>query len=244
LSNNNPKDAVYCAFFTDCEHEVEEVTKGWRLVLQYDVYQNPYPADDMSKDDTDDEEDVNALATGWEELRWEPVTEPSSIAVAEIESKVETAVLEYLAGHDKGDRVAILFRHRYSLPSLKDCVLKGADSLLYDVFCSNKWNRKLQGIVLRWETDMDNEPCDIDVVPVSMDDFRGEESRVAPHSGTTRLILFKDIPPGYLFFERDYIEHTGNESSPAQFAYFACCMILEKVVRKRASIDVDVPDAE
>jgi hypothetical protein len=34
-------DLPYGAFFTDCTHSVQEVTSGWRVVVQYDVYEEP-----------------------------------------------------------------------------------------------------------------------------------------------------------------------------------------------------------
>ena len=33
------KHVDWVAFYTDCHHEVREVTKGWRVVLQYDIYE-------------------------------------------------------------------------------------------------------------------------------------------------------------------------------------------------------------
>jgi 2OG-Fe(II) oxygenase superfamily len=60
LSNDNVNRAKYCAFFTDCAHEVEEVTSGWRIVLQYDVYQEKSRGDvkqNSHKNDADKEDD-------------------------------------------------------------------------------------------------------------------------------------------------------------------------------------------
>jgi len=39
LSNGSIEKPAFCAFYTDCTHEVQKVTKGYPIVLQYDVYE-------------------------------------------------------------------------------------------------------------------------------------------------------------------------------------------------------------
>ena len=34
----------YAVFYTDCAHRVDEVSKGWRIVVQFDVYEEGWPA--------------------------------------------------------------------------------------------------------------------------------------------------------------------------------------------------------
>ena len=129
LSNSNPKEATYCAFFTDCEHEVEEVVSGWRVVTQYNIYEEKTKSSKKTKS-------LDDLVSMWS---WQSgPAQPSSMSYEGDFPQAEKALLEYLAAHDNGDRVAILCHHLYSLPALQAGMLKGADSFLFKMFSSEK----------------------------------------------------------------------------------------------------------
>jgi hypothetical protein len=52
------RNLPYGAFFTDCTHSVQEVTSGWRVVVQYDVYEEAVTerTSEVEETDSDDEE--------------------------------------------------------------------------------------------------------------------------------------------------------------------------------------------
>lgn len=187
LSNANAHVAKYCAFYTDCTHEVEEVTSGWRVVLQYDVYQEAKAHDSYSverkEDETnmekcDDEEDEyhkqelqRTLCDDWIWNQHSYLTKVEKLAIDMPRKDLEAAVINFLKTKNHNDRIAILLHHCYSLLSLEDYILKGTDSVVYNAFIPDKWNRKLQGILIRFESEYDVGGSEVDIIAISLDDF-------------------------------------------------------------------------
>lgn len=61
-SEDHWRGLLWCAFFTDCQHAVSPVTKGTRVVLQYDLYlesneSDMQPKKSKDKQENEDEED-------------------------------------------------------------------------------------------------------------------------------------------------------------------------------------------
>ena len=108
--------------------------------------------------------------------------------------------------------MAVLLQHRYSLPSLEAEVLKGADLQIYKaVLSSGEWTCSLQGVVLKSQTEYKGIYDSMDVLPISLVDFKDKEEAAVTtkHPGITYLFV-----PEQLVKEIGYIEYTGNEASP------------------------------
>ena len=244
LSNNDSKCVLYCAFSTDCEYEIQEVTAGWCLMLQYDASKNIRDGLLFG--------DLSSLVYCWGDYHDKSRPKPDAMSLAEIAPHLENAVLEHMAAHPKGDRVAIVFSHRYSLPDLQECALHGSDSILYQVFSSDKWKRKLQAIVFTWLSEYYMGMSEtLRAIPVSMNDFYSEEIgvKVAPqYMGTTRIILLGSSPPGSLVFRRVGCNTYGDDAAFGCSVLYACCVILEQTDPSFARIDNvlpgNVPDSE
>ena len=43
-SSENPQSITWAAFFSDCEHEVLEVTSGHRVTLTYNLFMSSFPS--------------------------------------------------------------------------------------------------------------------------------------------------------------------------------------------------------
>jgi 2OG-Fe(II) oxygenase superfamily len=282
LSNDCVDVAKYCAFFTDCDHEVEEVTSGWRIVLQYDVYQenasdavnpmemnkeedvkieakdvdhdedmngnaNEHANESGGEDDNDDREDDEDNETEEERSKLDELLDKwldgrgstsklNKIAIAAPNKNLEDAVIRFFRNKNLNDRLAILFHHYYSLPALQDCILKGTDSVVYDAFVSEKWTRKLQGIVIKAKQedtyDDDDSTCtweSLEITPISLEDFgmadvKGQEECAC--SGTTYLLCYGVNPPrGTLLAHTS--EYAGNHERNEFTSYFMTCIVLE-----------------
>jgi hypothetical protein len=169
----------YAAFFTDCTHSVQEVISGWRVVVQYDVYENgddtEIEGSDQDNQGHDDDESVNEET----EYRIQQVNccleSNKSVGTSKIYDKEQTelvqAVSQYMSKIPPTHGVAFFLRHRYSLPALNEVVLKGADRTIYDAFSKrDDWSISLQGVLVYVET-AEGEQSAVYVTAVSMDDF-------------------------------------------------------------------------
>ena len=243
--NETAEKTIYCAFFTDCTHEVKEVTSGYRIVLQYDVYEEIDTKEidtkeiDTKKSDSDsesysDESSIcghDKIVEGWCKYGApeNPRTNMFYSKNNESPEAAELAILDYFSDLKEGDNVALLLQYRYALPTLDAKLLKGSDAMVYRMFAlSGRWKCTLQGLILRAETDIDGYwQGDVKIRPVSMKDFEGCDDSTG-RSNKTRLVIYSSSKeaPGQSLMKSRYIEHTGNEPQAAKLAYYACCLIL------------------
>lgn len=184
LNKYRRKFLRYGVFFTDCTHSVQEVTSGWRVVIQYDVYETRASDDvDREIDGTDSEDDKLEVERVY---RYFPQDEsratkplPSRLMKNRDQSELIRAISEYMAAIPSSKGVAFFLRHRYSLPSLNLNVLKGADRVIYDALSTRPdWSLAIQGVLvytLQRGEEEENEdgydPRSIDVRAVSLQDF-------------------------------------------------------------------------
>ncbi len=151
----------YVAFFTDCTHSVQEVISGWRVVVQYDVYEED--AEIAYSDDQGPERLICCMEKN------------KSAGTSKIHDKEQTelvqAVLQYVANIPPTHGVAFFLRHRYSLPALSEVVLKGADRTIYDAFSKRRdLSVSIHGAIVYVETE-GGEQGSVYVKAVSMKDF-------------------------------------------------------------------------
>jgi hypothetical protein len=218
---------TYGAFFTDCTHSVQEVISGWRVVVQYDVFEEIGIDEEL-----EDEDDYYTFACLDEYS--------TSIDTSMVHKKEPTALVqavsEYMATIPPTDGVAFFLRHRYSLPALNEVVLKGADRIIYDAFSKRAdLSISVQGAVAYLEIESEW-PVSIEVKGVSMKDFvRGpydQKEEMDPDVDTKRKVdpsstvhLIVDEHNGSTCVHENF-GYMGNEPSDDCTSYFVACMII------------------
>jgi hypothetical protein len=234
------------AFFTDCTHSVQEVVSGWRVVVQYDVYEESV------------KEEVVTTRRSPSPVRRviECLDDNRTVGTTKIHDKEQTeliqALSQYMAKIPPADGVAFFLRHRYSLPALNEVVLKGADRTIYDAFSKRAdWSVSVQGVLAYIETE-DEAQIAVEVKAVSINDFvppsDGNEeenpsttdksdgsstatggNRKRKQVGTVHLIVDKNN--GAVRVHKTG-GHLGNEMSDDYTSYFAACMIIRPTVEE------------
>ncbi len=189
----------YGAFFTDCTHSVQEVVSGWRVVAQYDVYEegsgNLQSDDELQGDEDDDvgefQDDENQdndrendYSDEKTDLAEQVVTCLESrnkyLSTSKIhnqeQSELVQALLKYISKIPPERGVAFFLRHRYSLPALNELVLKGADRVMYDALSKQEdLSIAIQGVIVYIRTE-NGERVSVDATAVSMNDFLRDDN--------------------------------------------------------------------
>jgi hypothetical protein len=164
------------AFYTDTEHKVEPVTKGIRIVLQYDVEVVGWAAEPAlgvkGKDDNDDgdgdeveeveeveEEDRVDLLDNVEDFSRKRRRYQESSGSPTADNAVVTKVTNIIAGllADGEDEVAFAMQHLYRKSSILPEFLKGADAQLYRALV-NSFDVTLRPVVLQSCSDYEGVP--------------------------------------------------------------------------------------
>jgi hypothetical protein len=138
---------VVVAFFTDTEHKVMPVTKGTRLVLQYDVEV------EQTSDSDSDSEIVTPNYTPLDEAveRHEHVTyESRTITYPNLDPKLFQAIVDEIRvlQEEGSTPVAFPLTHLYRKASIKKENLKGTDSALFNAL-KNHFNVFLHPVLIR-----------------------------------------------------------------------------------------------
>lgn len=134
---------VVVAFYTDTEHKVVPVTKGTRLVLQYDV-----EVVDKSPEDwvpTPSYTPLERAVQRQQDIASRIHTYPN------LDQKLVQAVVDEIrALHKEEDFTTVAFplTHLYRKASVKKKYLKGTDSMLFDVL-ENHFNVALHPVLIR-----------------------------------------------------------------------------------------------
>jgi hypothetical protein len=237
----------YGAFFTDCTHSVQEVISGWRVVVQYDVYEEGNNNESVYEDIYSAVNHIVHMRSG---IR-------RSAGAANILNTEQTelvrAVLQYLAKLHPADGVAFFLRHRYSLPALDEVVLKGTDRIIYDAFSKRgDLSISFRGVLVYFRIE-DGDEVSVNVRAVSPKDFLptndgggdcdGEDdeeqsidsdadSNVATE-GITTLVKEVEKTTVHLIVDKNNgamrvhdTEEMGNEPADGYNTYFVACMII------------------
>ncbi len=234
----------YGAFFTDCTHSVQEVISGWRVVVQYDVYEEGGD-DNNGESQSDDEEITNMkISDAAGHLAW-IMYSPKSVGTSNFLNKEQTelvqAVLQYLAKLPPAHGVAFFLRHRYSLPALDGVVLKGADRIIYDALSRRgDLSISVKGVLVYIQIE-EAEEVSVEVVAVSMKDFlpaydngHAEQSIACGDSDSaeTEQMEVEKITAHLIVDKRNgalrvhETEEMGNEPADGYNTYFVGCMII------------------
>jgi hypothetical protein len=239
----------YVAFFTDCAHSVQEIISGWRVVVQYDVYEehgDDNQGDDEDHDDYDDDYEVTV-----EEV-WNCFQMNERVCSSKIHNKEQTelvqAVLQYMSRLPPTHGVAFFLRHRYSLSTLNEAVLKGVDRAIFDAFSKRgDLSVSIQGVLVYIET-VDQEQVSVDVTAVSIKDFTpdasddddDELSRDSPNDndatgGNTHLTTAATSPKStvHLIVDKNndalHVNSFGEDLVSGYDTYFVGCMIIRSI---------------
>jgi len=230
----------YAAFFTDCKHTVKPVTEGTRVVLQYDLFKEPNNTQDEEKNEEDEEdEDQYTREETWfsthganQTDRFAPDDDNTTnniIDTASTMGRHNDQLLQnlvHLLSKHKGQRLALLLRHHYSMNSLSPKYLKGVDRIVYQILRKH-FTLELDSVLLYATGDYDDGS--------GVDEMYGRSFSISEIDGKPRTWADEQDPPMIItpFKEayrqclehQDYIEHTGNESAPSQ-DFYHCAVII------------------
>ena len=171
----------YAVFYTDCAHRVDEVSKGWRIVVQFDVYeeeQQGWLAREGEEQDREHEEPS---------LQWLGlVAPPNEDALAgDLDyPDVVDAVKAFFFSRPSHHSLGFFLRHRYSLPSLEILRLKGADRRLFDALAKKGFEVSVCGVVAHLYCDPD--PGYLRFTPVFMDQFQIDSESSSDEEGQAK----------------------------------------------------------
>jgi hypothetical protein len=233
-------DLLYGAFFTDCTHSVQEVISGWRVVVQYDVYEETlkeinsdvrkieYKKSDRGKECYDDYD--YPVERVFECLERNRLVGTSMFHDKE-QSELIQAVSQYMTTIPPSDGVAFFLRHRYSMPALNELVLKGADRIIYDAFSKREdLSISIQGVLAYFATE-EEWPVSVEVKAVLMNDFEDKEEMVNPSINdktlsTVHIIVDENNGAVRVHNSGRYL---GNQAANDHTSYFAACMIIKYI---------------
>ena len=240
---------AYCAFFTGCTHEVREVASGYRIVLQYDVYeevmqeamQNSFPEYPEAIVLHHDHEGVlqtyhggkrkrhDRLVWSWDVSRYLDGPQ-SNVFYSKINGSpeaAELAVLDYFSTLKEGDNVALLLQYHYPLLLFDAEVLKGSDAMVYNIFASSgRWKCTLQNLILRAKSDYYRYWLDdVEIRPISVRESEIVWDNSNDGGKTTHLVLYSNSKKatGNLFLGHDFDKLAHYACIQADHV---CCLIL------------------
>jgi hypothetical protein len=238
------------AFYTDTEHKVEPVTKGVRIVLQYDAEVVGWGEKEMERREDDEAEVFDSMeSTSKKRKRYEKSSDSLTTDNAAI-TKVTDIIANLLAGGE--EEVAFAMQYLYRKSSILPEFLKGTDAQLYSTLVRS-FDVALRPIVLQVRTNYSGVPGSPIATP--WDDRAKEESSSKPENvepdadsdtgseddeeswetdiqttgkGTFHLPELSAIRQ---ISRREYIEHTGNEALPGDKKYFGGGMFVRQKVQ-------------
>jgi len=251
--NGSGIDLQAVAFYTDTEHKVEPVTKGIRIVLQYDVEVVGWGsalAVNEKDDDEDEEQNEDELFYYMGDISRKRGPYQESSGSLTVDNAVVTKVINIITNEliDGRKEVGLAMQHLYRKSSILPEFLKGADAQLYHALLSS-FVVTLQPVVLHSCTDIDGRSAPY--LAITWDDDDSSESdlesnkSVEPDAGSNtgsrddddsdsetesqpvvfHLPLLSAIEQ---ISYREYIEHTGNEAQPGETKYFGGGMFVRK----------------
>jgi len=195
-------------FYTDTEHKVEPVTKGIRIVLQFDVEVNTDYGDD------DPSELLEAM-----EVISEKRSRQESSGLLTVDDAAVTKVTDITAGLFEGGEkeVAFAMQYLYRKSAILPEFLKGSDAQLYKALVG-RFEVTLRPVVLHSYTDYDGhfEPFRATIWEGGLKDSEATEFHL-PIVSAIRQISYMG-----------YIEHTGNEAQAGEMKYFGGGMFVRQ----------------
>jgi hypothetical protein len=226
-------------FLTDVEHEVTEIKKGTRIVLQYDVYlEDEKLEEDSNKENEYDEDEDEDKYYDSDCLYNKEVKKYLSNQeyVNSVKNK-ELLLLEinnFVKDHPE-DQICILLSREYPLCVSIDC-LKVSDKLVYDIL-SKDYDLELGYVVNTYTSDYEgsynfDEKEKLKVMNyIDIQNFLNKFNNNINSPNPKKIIkthLFCGNAKFYVSKQQDYVEHTGNEAAPAEYTYTSLVLALRK----------------
>jgi len=258
-------DSRAIVFFTDCPHTIAPVTKGWRAVIQYDIYETKASLtggseNDEGEDDDHDEEYYDAEDYDGEEENGVHDFSVERSNGDRVSPYFNKEVKKWLHDNPKNNLGLALF-HYYCIGALKDTTLRGEDRWTYEALAADKSLKiSFRSLVMeaRAETNSYN-----DIIDANCADFEGVRmARVItlqdilpdqyvldehkPPRPTKPIILLHEVGEPYdnddgkvkTNMEELMIirtEYTGNEQDVGDRLYQTACMVIE--LREEEEVD-------
>ena len=223
-------------FLTNIVHEVKEISKGTRIVLQYDVYlEDEDEYEDKCKDEYDSEEDYGG------DCRF---SKPPKLYLSDtkyiddlkngIENKLLIEVDKFVKDNPN-DEICFLLSQEYPLAiNVKN--LKSSDITLYETLLS-KYNVEIGYVVNNIESNYCDTYENTDILNVMsysdkkrmlvyFDELIGIKTNINDIKRKENVHIFIANGNFTQVKSKDYIEHTGNEASPAEYSYVSIVLCL------------------
>jgi hypothetical protein len=210
----------YIAFYTDVNHRVEPIESGVRIVLQYDIYVD----DDDQQDDWEDEDHYNN--------DFFRMTIPFSSSISN--DKLLTLLDEYVT-----ERLSVSFPllHLYTDTKLLPSRLKSADHQIFTALLDHGFHVQMVPVQITAQSDYEGSFASyathsIRSLAMTDEGYSLDESGIIIHSQMTLSeILY--IATGFEQLvemgEKSFVEHTGNESAPAEYQYFQSVFVVSRM---------------
>jgi hypothetical protein len=227
-------DLQAIAFYTDTEHKVEPVTKGIRIVLQYDV-----EVVGSGQPLTDEEDGEEVLFENIEAISIIRKRYQKSSDALTADNEIITKITNIITGLANGDEeVGFAMQHLYRKSSILPEFLKGADAQLYRALVGS-FDITLRPIILH---SFCNYKCQIESFrAIPWDNNLGKfdsDSESESDAGSTKNAA-GDLPQNVTFHlplissireisRQAFVEHTGNEALPAEKKYFGGGMFVRQ----------------
>lgn len=194
-----------CMFYTDCEHEVEPVTSGVRVTLQYDVFGQ---ACDFSASPMESP------------VEWQSDME---YEVPRDEINGLDTCLERVWDEDEPGLCFVL-THSYTQTTLSTEQLRGSDSTLFRALKKLGYSPQVYACILSCEREYDGDSSDL-VCSVVDEQLKtvGVAANLAILCGAAR--------GDQIDFQR--AAYTGNECVNGHTTYFSACLVIERPKAKR-----------
>ena len=227
----------WAVFYTDCTHEVKEVAEGWRVVVQFDIYETKEEEGGKDEEDegTDEEDEGEAhFIEALEDLGTNPPSPPAAkklrttgTEATELNLSIQKYLTKIVAA---GEGMAFLMRHRYAISALHEENLKGADRMIHDALMSCGWfDVALTCMVLNFSSDY-GWPYSMDKVkltPVTMHDFDNKvEKTVFPCKVARFVADYKARGNVECLKSKNQLEYTGNEAESTGHSYYSACFVV------------------
>ena len=228
LVMRNDGGLSFAAFFTDCEHEVKMVSKGTRIVLQYDLLMD----EDGEDDDEDEDDDFDRSTTN---DRWFAKGSRVDYRVERGETPmILQAIQKYWKKHPRTG-VGVILKQRYVAASLTPELLKGYDLALYDIVKEYGLQITLKSVLIHGVHYADEPVNDTfrahpfdeeDVIRLVHPELGKERDTLQESSDDVVLLLPSQEAEMACVYHTEYVEFTGNEAAPETNTYFSAALVI------------------
>jgi hypothetical protein len=229
IPQKNNKDSLsWMLFYTDIEHSVSPVTEGIRVVMQFDVYERPAGTFEETKAEEEyDDEGECIFATAMPIETDELITAKSSMI---------TPIISILQKESTSKRALVIpLYYLYTSQSILPEKLKNIDKELFQSLLSAGFPLALTSVEL--VVTINDEGASQGRKKILIHDFPLQVYEKDPQAAKKMTKVPKGFEFTYvvsgleatkLLEQREFAEHTGNESAEGKNRYLCGAMIVFK----------------